>query len=258
MLPLDVPDPGTHSTLDRCDLSVRTSACSPARGIAAHLPCACPRKLDTIVSFMKLSTVEQALEAMGSMERGKPYSLKPDDSKRKLAQELSSLCRELGISPIIIDGLAVGHHGYARFTADVDILVTREEAALLYRRLKSEPGWKRFAEGFKNTHFDVGLDICVEGDRTSPHSEEVFPNPRDVKTVRVRPLSVIALPALIALKVKSGRARDDADVVELLNRHPAQTASIVRSAARQLSTKQGKARLAELTSRAQAERARRR
>jgi hypothetical protein len=205
---------------------------------------------------MKLSSIEQAMEAMQLMERGKPYALRADDSKRKLAGELKALCREIGVNPVVIGGLAVSHHGYARFTADVDILLTREEAACLYRRLKSEPGWKRYAEGFKNTYFDVGLDVCVEGERTSPRSTEVFPSPRDVRTIRVRPIPVIALAGLIALKVKSGRARDDADVVELFKRHAPRIASLQRSAARLLSTHEAKARLDELASRAREERSR--
>ncbi|MBI3856439.1 MAG: hypothetical protein HY293_12200 [Planctomycetes bacterium] len=199
---------------------------------------------------MKLSSVEQAMEAMRFMERGKPYALRAEDSKRKLAAELRTLCREIGVTPVVIGGLAVGHHGYARFTAHVDVLMTRDEAALLYARLKKEPGWKRYAEGFKNTYFDVGLDICVEGERTSPRSDEVFPSPRDVRTVRVRPIPVVALAELIALKVKSGRARDDADVVELLKRHPSRIAPLRRSAARFLSTRDAKARLEALASRA--------
>jgi hypothetical protein len=202
---------------------------------------------------MKLSSIEHAMEAMQFMERGKPYALRPDDSKRKLAGELKELCHQIGINPIIIGGLAVSHHGYARFTADVDILVTRDDATSLYRRLKTEPGWKRYAEGFKNTYFDVGLDVCVEGDRTSPRSEEVFPSPKDVSTVSVRPLPVIALVGLIALKVKSGRARDDADVVELFKRHASRILHLRRNAARLLSTQDAKARLALLASRAQDE-----
>ena len=98
---------------------------------------------------MKMSSVEQAMEAMRFMERGKPYALRAEDSKRKLAAELRALCCELGIRPVVIGGLAVSHHGYARFTADVDILLTREEAASLYRRLKSEPGWKRFLHQYR-------------------------------------------------------------------------------------------------------------
>lgn len=206
---------------------------------------------------MKLSSVEQAMEAMQFMERGKPYALRPEDSKRKLAAELRSLCREVGVNPIVIGGLAVSHHGYARFTADVDILLSRDEAAILYRRLKSEPGWKRYAEGFKNTFFDVGLDVCVEGDRTSPRSEEVFPSPREVRTVAVRPIPVIDLAGLIALKVKSGRARDDADVVELFKRHPSRLVTLRRSASRLLATKDAKVRLEALASRAREELGRR-
>jgi hypothetical protein len=202
---------------------------------------------------MKLSSVELAMEAMQHMERGKPYSLREDDSKRKLATELKALCQEIRVRPIIIGGLAVSHHGYARFTADVDVLLTRNDATALYRRLKSAPGWKKHGEGFKNTYFDVGLDICVEGERTSPRSHEVFPSPRDVRTVSVRPIPVIALAELIALKVKSGRARDDADVVELFKRHSSRLASLRRTAARHLSTREAKERLEALASRAQDE-----
>jgi hypothetical protein len=154
--------------------------------------------------------------------------------------------------------MAVSHHGYARFTADVDIMVPRDAAAALYRRLKSEPGWRRYAEGFKNTIHDVGLDICVEGERTSPRSEEVFPDPRTLRTLKVRPLPVIALPELIALKVKSGRVRDEADVVELLKLHFRRAASLERSAARLLGTAEAKERLEALVIRATEEKATRR
>ena len=60
----------------------------------------------------------------------------------------------------------------------------------------------------------VGLEIWVEGERTAPGSTEEFPGPADLRKVQVRPLPVPALSELIALKVMSGRARDDADVVE--------------------------------------------
>ncbi len=197
-----------------------------------------PNSSGTVLFGMKLSSIELAMEAMRFMERGKPYALKPDDSKRKLAAELKALCKEIGVNPIIIGGLAVSHHGYARFTADVDILVTKEDAASLYRRLKAEPGWKKYEEGFKNTYFDVGLDIRVEGGRTSPRSQEVFPNPKEIRSVPVRPLPVIDLAGLIALKVKSGRARDDADVVELFKRHRSKISVLRRTASRLLSTRE--------------------
>ncbi|MBI4564502.1 MAG: hypothetical protein HY716_07415 [Planctomycetes bacterium] len=183
---------------------------------------------------MKLSSIERALEAMETLEKGRPFSLRPGDAKRKLAEELRRVCREEGISPVIIGGLAVNHHGYLRVTADVDILVARDDAAKLIRRLKAEPGWRRYAEGFKNTVLDVGLDICVEGDRTSPEWAETYPNPNELRTTAIRPLPVPALPELIALKAMFARARDDADVVELLKRHPSRLASLPSAAMKRL------------------------
>jgi len=206
---------------------------------------------------MRRTSLAAALEAMASMEKGKAYALRPEDAKRRLADELARLCREAGVKPLVIGGLAVNHHGYMRVTADVDILVSREEAVPLYRRLKSEPGWKRHAEGFKNTIVGVGLDICVEGERTSPGSIEEFPSPAELKKVAVRPLPVLALPELIALKVMSGRARDDADVVELLKRHHKGMAALRRAASKRLQTQEARRRLALLVARAREEAARR-
>ena len=190
------------------------------------------------------------------MEKGLPYSLRPEDPKRRLADEIGSICRELGIDPLVIGGLAVNHHGYMRFTQDVDLLVARRDAMPLIRKLKLTPGWKRYAEGFKNTLLNISVDICVEGDRTSPDSTETFPNPTVVRALRVKPIRVPVLPELIALKVKSGRARDDADVVELLKRHAPKMASLCRAAGRKLATALARQRLAELMRRAQEERGR--
>jgi hypothetical protein len=195
---------------------------------------------------------------MASMEKGKPYALRPEDAKRRLADELARVSQELGVRPVVIGGLAVNHHGYMRFTADVDVLVARADAVELYRRLRSEPGWRRQTEGFKNTELGVGLDICVEGERTAPRSAEEFPDPARLRTVGVRPLPVVALPDLIALKVMSGRARDDADVVELLKRRVAKMPSLRSAAARLLKTPEARGRLRALVARARTEAGRRR
>lgn len=187
------------------------------------------------------------------MERGKPYALRPRDAKRRLADDLARLCEDAGVKPVVIGGLAVNHHGYMRVTADVDILVARQEVIALYRRLRSEPGWKRYAEGFKNTELGVGLDICVEGERTAPRSTEEFPNPAQIATIDLDPLPVPALSELLALKVMSGRARDDADVVELLKRHRSRMTSLRTAASRRLRTHDARARLRALVARARAE-----
>ena len=56
------------------------------------------------------TSLARALEAMASMEKGKPYALRPEDAKRRLADELAGLCREAGVAPVVIGGLAVNHH----------------------------------------------------------------------------------------------------------------------------------------------------
>jgi hypothetical protein len=190
------------------------------------------------------------------MQRGKPYSLRPQDAKRRLADELARIGRDLEVPPVVIGGLAVNHHGYMRLTADVDILVSKGDAVALYRKLRSELGWRRHAEGFRNTVLGVSVDICVEGERTAPGSSETFPNPADLLTLDVRPLPVPALSELIALKVMSGRARDDADVVELLKRHPSRVQALRRAASKRLRTEGARKRLEDLVTRANEERER--
>src|SRR5688572_12515983 len=192
------------------------------------------------------------------MQKGQSYSLRPEDPKRRLADDLARLGRDAGVAPVVIGGLAVNHHGYMRLTADVDILVSRAGAAALTRKLKAEPGWKRYAEGFKNTILGVSVDLYVEGDRTSPHSTETFPDPAELDTVKVKPLPVAALPDLLALKVMSGQERDDADVVELLKRHSRRIPQLRRRAAQRLRTDGARRRLDALVQRAAEELARRR
>lgn len=139
---------------------------------------------------MAFSSLERLIGAMALMDKAEPYGLKPEDAKRRLAEELARLCREAGAAPLVIGGVAVNHHGYARFTADVALLVSKADAMALVRRFKQEGGWRRYREGFKNTILDVSVDICVEGEPTSPRSAETFPAPADLRAVAVRPLPV--------------------------------------------------------------------
>ena len=80
---------------------------------------------------MRRASMHDALEALASMEKGKPYSLRPQDAKRRLADDLARICRDLEVPPVVIGGLAVNHHGYMRLTADVDILVSKRDAVSL-------------------------------------------------------------------------------------------------------------------------------
>lgn len=206
---------------------------------------------------MKMSGLERALDAMAYLERGQPYSLHPEDRKRKLLDELFSVCKELGVAPLVIGGLAVSHHGYVRTTVDVDVLITEKEGAALTRKLKESRGWKRIARGFKNTPLEVELDICIEGRRTSPRRGEPFPERTTIRQVPLRPFPVIALPDLIALKAVSGQLQHDADVIELLKRHAPRIRTLVKAAQRSLKTERARRHLEGLVVRAREELARR-
>ncbi|MBI3099008.1 MAG: hypothetical protein HYY93_12315 [Planctomycetes bacterium] len=188
------------------------------------------------MSGARAHSLESALKAMDTMAPGEPYALRREDSKRRLLEDLRRLCDDLKIEPLVIGALAVNHHGYSRFTADVDLLLARKDAEILIRRLRSEPGWKRYHEGFKNTILDVGVDLLVEGERTSPQWEERFPAPTKLRVEPIDPFSVPRLADLLALRVMSGRARDDADVVELLKRHVRRASRLRVEAARRLAT----------------------
>jgi hypothetical protein len=152
----------------------------------------------------------------------------------------------------------VSHHGYVRTTADVDLLVTEKEATALSRKLKGMLGWTRYAEGFRNTVLEVGLDLCVEGRRTSPRWREVYPALQTIRRVSVRPIPVIALPDLVALKAMSGRLQDDADIGGLLKAHPSRAASLHAAAARRLRTPEAREHLDALVRRIREELGRRR
>jgi hypothetical protein len=205
---------------------------------------------------MKARGLGRALEALASIDRNLPYALHPADRKRRLIDELAGMTAPLKIAPLVIGGLAVSHHGYPRTTEDVGLLLSREDGDALFRRLKKSLGWRRAGEGFRNTTLDVRLDLCIEGQRTSPRWEERFPSPRAVRRSAAEPLPVVSLPDLLALKAMSGRAKDDADVIELLKVHRKRLAALVREAKARLKTTGAGRHLSALAARAREELAR--
>ncbi len=143
-----------------------------------------------------------------------PYGVSDQDPKAVLIRDLASLTSDLKVKPVVIGGIAVIVNGYARQTVDVDLLVGRQEAVILIRRLESAPQFTKLRiDRFRHIATGAGLDLCVEGELTSPHRRERFPSPADVEQLDRQPLAVVGLTDLLALKVKSGRSQDEADFV---------------------------------------------
>ncbi len=115
-----------------------------------------------------------------------------------------------GIEFALIGGQAVFLHGYQRFSKDLDVGVivpVKQVAARLQSKGFVRVHGARFTEPSTGVTVDVvKLPRCAIPSVKSP----------DLHIVGSRSVPVIDLEMLLALKVKVGRARDEADVVELL------------------------------------------
>lgn len=114
------------------------------------------------------------------------------------------------IEHVLIGGQAVYFSGYQRFSKDVDIGVirpVREAAAALLRGGFQSIQGARFVD--PDTRVEV--DVVKLPRATIPYVK----TPTRVDAGGLT-LPVLPLPALVALKVKVGRAKDEADVIELL------------------------------------------
>jgi len=124
------------------------------------------------------------------------------------AETASRKLREAEIPHALAGGLAVGAHGYPRTTDDVDFLVGDE-------------AFEKHAGGLVTLKLPL---ISVGGVRidfvSMDDSQQERADARDA--VDHPPLSqdlpVVPLPMLIYMKLKAGRQKDIADVVELLKR----------------------------------------
>jgi hypothetical protein len=124
------------------------------------------------------------------------------------AEVASAKLREAGIPHALAGGLAVGAHGYPRTTDDVDFLVGDE-------------AFEKHAGGLVtlkvpliavgNVRIDfVSLDES-RGEKESLRSAVESPP-------KSNQVPIVPLAALVYMKLKAGRQKDLADVVELLKR----------------------------------------
>lgn len=161
------------------------------------------------------SLKEAILESEPLLKPG-PYGVSDADPKVRVIEDLGRVTAAAGVDVVIIGGVAVIVNGYPRTTVDVDLLVGRSEAMTLVRALEKSPNFSRMrVDRFKHLETERTVDLCVEGERTSPHHRDRFPSPSQVERLDRNPIPVVGLIDLLALKVKSGRTKDEADFVEL-------------------------------------------
>jgi hypothetical protein len=115
---------------------------------------------------------------------------------------------EADIPHALAGGLAVGAHGYPRTTEDVDFLVGDE-------------AFEKHAEGFVTLKLPLIAVGNVRVDFVSideSKSEKQQLRPAVEEPLQSDGVPIVPLPALVYMKLKAGRQKDTADLVELLKR----------------------------------------
>jgi hypothetical protein len=129
-----------------------------------------------------------------------------------------------GIPYAIAGALALGAHGRARLTDDVDVLIRREDLARFKERwlgrgyLEVTPGLK----AVRDTSRGIKVDFLISGDFPGDGKPKpvAFPDPTS-QTSTAGGFRIVDLGTLVELKLASGmtaphRARDIADVIDLI------------------------------------------
>jgi hypothetical protein len=116
-----------------------------------------------------------------------------------------------------VGGLAVVHHGYARTTEDVDVLVESDGPARLRPSLASH-GFEAVGE-VRLRHIPTGVqvDLLVAGSPMPRAGSGPYPSPASLGASPRDP-AVIGLSGLFGLKLRARRHQDLADIVALLKR----------------------------------------
>lgn len=166
---------------------------------------------------MSISILEVAKRADQFFMQASPIH----DAMRRLTKTLN----EMQIPFAVAGAMAANAHGHQRTTADVDILIRREDLQRFKQR-HSGLGWVDKFEGSKNfrdTVSNVSIDALIVGEYPGDGLPKpvAFPPPETVAQPNDEGTPFISLPTLIELKLASGmtathRPRDFDDVIQLV------------------------------------------
>lgn len=143
------------------------------------------------------------------------------ETMRRLVKVFS----EMGIPFAIAGAMAVNAHGHKRTTADVDILIRREDLQR-FKEGHIGRGWIDKFEGsrnFRDAVTSVSVDTLIVGDFPGDGLPKPvsFPEPEPVLFRDSEGLPIVRLSTLMELKIASGmtaphRPRDLDDVIQLI------------------------------------------
>ena len=164
--------------------------------------------------------ITDAADALENLERivAAVKGEEPSESKfAKALTTLETLSRKEGISMAIVGGLAAIHHGYQRFTKDIDVVVQSRDLDILTRVApqygikviwKDPEGWHKLqCEG-------VPIDVVPEGRKPRKDAPTSIPSPKQLGVREGAGYAGIA--GWMETKLGSYRVQDRADVVQVL------------------------------------------
>jgi len=175
--------------------------------------------------IFKPFVIGEELSRMNAAE-SKPEDL-PGRYGRTIA-DLKRLLQAIDAFSVVAGGWAVWHHGYAgRVTEDVDIVVSQDAIKDLQRHATTfgfdflPPPAGRWPKLFhRETRIDV--DLLPEGGipgTASNRAPVAIRSPQSYGDSQ-RSLPYISLAGLVELKLGAGRAKDIADLIEIIKMHP--------------------------------------
>jgi hypothetical protein len=176
--------------------------------------------------------IPNAAEALVDLERlvSAVKGETPSESKfAKALTTLKALSRKEGISMAIGGGLAAIHHGYQRFTKDIDVVVQSGHLDVLTRVApqygikviwKDPEGWHKLqCEG-------VPIDVVPQGRKPRKDAPTPIPTPKQLGVREGADYAGIA--GWMETKLGSYRVQDRADVVQVIKASTPASVSKIR------------------------------
>lgn len=128
---------------------------------------------------------------------------------------LRQLLAAARVSYRFVGGIAVVHHGYARMTEDIDVLIQGTELDRLDAHLAAFAFVRCSRARLLHAPTGVRVDLLVGGEPGPRPGEPNYPQP-DSLAASPRDPCVVGLAGLFTLKLRARRHQDLADLVALL------------------------------------------
>ena len=186
-----------------------------------------------------LQALTEQLNICDQLLSGRSKMIQPQDLPGRYGRVVKAVDHRLQVTQceaLLAGGWAVWFHGFlGRVTQDIDIVLPagriddflQAAAVSGFELLPTVSGrWPKVRH--KDT--DIQVDILPEGGRPGTASRPApttIPSPVSMG-VQPGPLHYVPLAFLVELKLAAGRARDEADVVELLRANPQQVEDLRR------------------------------